>query len=308
MTTELFTNILMIHPDEQWKKPFSLAVIVHLAVFVLLINPPSFLMPTRDYTEVQTINLFTASEFKQLQQKTLPKAKPAAPKKIIQKPVIKKPEPLAKDMQSIAIAPEQQTHAGEAVSLKPRKIKKKLPPPQKKVDDNIRLKALERIQARINQKKEQEQTKHDLAKLRDKLHSTPVQEETTPSQNEDPVDNTLPEDTGPEETGPSDTQVAAQLDQAVKRYYIAISRKIHRNWALPETQDWDKSLEAVAVIVVKKNGTVGRTFFEKKSKNIYFDQYVEKTLQAAAPFPPFPFDLNKTEIEVGLRFRPSGLF
>ena len=36
-------------------------------------------------------------------------------------------------------------------------------------------------------------------------------------------------------------------------------------------------------------------------------QFVEKTMQEAAPMPHFPADFKKSNIEIGLRFRPSGL-
>ena len=47
--------------------------------------------------------------------------------------------------------------------------------------------------------------------------------------------------------------------------------------------------------------------FEKSSGDKLFDQFVQKTLREAAPLPPIPAALQQSQVEVGLRFKPSGL-
>jgi colicin import membrane protein len=73
-------------------------------------------------------------------------------------------------------------------------------------------------------------------------------------------------------------------------------------------QNWNESLEALMVVIVRSDGAIIQSFFEKKSGNPYFNQFVEKTIKEAAPLPQFPADLKKTKLEIGLRFRPSGLY
>ncbi len=241
-----------------------------------------------------------------------PEPEPPKPEPIPEPP---KPEPPPEPPKPVPEPPK------EAISLspKPNKIKKKLTPEKKpekvetakaKTDEKKAaaknevkiLKSLERIQARVRERQENQAIRDKLSQLRDSLHdiATPDSSEPAPS--------------GPPTPGAGGTAAAgaggggSMLDEALKKYYIAISRKIHSNWALPNTQDWDPNLEAIAVIVIKRDGTVVDTFFEKKSDNIFFDQYVEKTLQAAQPLPPFPSDLKEDELEIGLKFRPSGLF
>lgn len=295
----------------QWKTPIVLALSTHVLVFILLIMPPSFLTRHRDFQEIQTINLFTPDEIKPVERhhktqaktrhkpavKKIKPAKPIAPKNTKSINIDDQPKPLAK--------PEK------VLSLRPRKIKKRPPKPLKKVNtsDDLLRKALERTKARINEKKEIRQVKHALADLVKNLHTIseppekPAQVETQP-QAQEPATVTTNNNGRGKSTGPS----SAAIDKAMRQYYMAISRRIHDNWSLPETQNWSPSLEAIFVIVVQRNGTLLKTFFEKKSPNIYFNQYVEKTITASAPMPAFPADIKKDRLEIGLKFRPSGMF
>lgn len=303
--SDQFFNTLDFSPDKRWKLPFSLAIAVHLLTLLLLVAPPTFLLPDREIQEIQTISLFTAEELQQAQKP--PPAKPAAAKPAPAKEPA--PPPPSQELLSTAVEPPASTALpGEMVSLHPRKIKKKIVPEPPAPD--LRLKALERIQARVNQQREEEQIKHELSRLRDSLHTQPQPAKpaeaaaaASPSPAAPAVSSLAPAAGGPAAGG-----TVALFDLAMKKYLIAINRRISDNWALPDTQTWDKDLEAIMVIVVRTDGTVSKTYFEKKSKNIYFDQYVEKTIQASLPMPPFPSDLKKNTLEIGLRFRPSGLF
>jgi outer membrane biosynthesis protein TonB len=272
--------------------PLSLAIAVHVMTFILLAFPPSFFMPDRDIPEVQTINLFTVEEFEQKTQP--PKPQPA------------RPQPAEDKAQSIAIEPPlAPAPPAEVISLQPRRVKKKAekePEPAPPKENTLRQKALERIQARVNQKVEDQKLKHDLSRLREALHSST--KETTPEQQGDTASPVQQETS----SAPPSQGTSAQITQAERSYFIAVQRKILDNWALPETQDWNNTLETIVVIYIEKNGVISKTLFEKKSKNVYFNQYVEKTIQAAAPMPPIPAVLKKNRLEIGLRFRPSGLF
>jgi len=302
--------------DQQWRLPLALTIAVHLLVLILLVMPPFFLIPHHDFQKIQTINLFTADEIKPIKpkhhrvkhrakvqppaKKILPPPKAPAPPKGTQSINIKKqPQPLAK--------PEK------VVSLRPHRLKKKPPKPIKtETADEERLrKALERAKARVNEKKEARKINQEISKLVKDLHTVPA---PTPESSPPPAaanhGGTKPgaAQQASEAAGRSTASSTAKLDEATRRYYMAISRRIHSHWSLPETQNWEPSLEAVIVIVVHRNGTVSRTFFEKKSPNVYFNQYVEKTISASSPMPAFPSDIKRERLEIGLKFRPSGMF
>ncbi len=312
-------------PDEQkqydhglmcWKLPLGLAFAVHIIVFILLVMPPSFLTSHHDFQEVQTINLFTPDEIKPVKRVNRKKAPRAKIKPRVRK-ITPPPKQIQKTKaQSINIddKPIPLPKPEKIVSLRPRKVKKRPPKPVKHVnkesaDDAILRKALERAKARINEKKENKQIRNALSDLVKKLHTvTPPVEEPTPAEpvtHEPTTSKTSDTNNSPaKSSGPS----SAAIDRAMRQYYMAISRQLHENWSLPETQNWDPSLEAIFVIVVHRNGKVSKTFFEKKSPNIYFNQYVEKTINASLPMPIFPSDIKKNQLEIGLKFRPSGMF
>lgn len=354
--------------DDQWQLPLGLAIGLHVLAFLLILFPPTFLFPRRDLTEVQTINLFDAGELnlpaasgpkqssvpatkkaaspeaKKEETPPKPETKPEEPVKPPPPPEPPKPEPPKPEPvppkpepppePEVVIPPEPKvkpipTPPEKAISLEPKKLKKKIEPekpapekpapekakpekappekPVAKTDDKI-LKSLERIQAKVNQRQENQALKDKLSRLRDSLHdiatAQPSSGETKPAA----TAGSGGVDAGGTASAGSGGGPSSMLDEALKKYYIAISRKIHSNWALPDTQDWDSNLEAIAVIVIRRDGSIVETFFEKKSSNIHFDQYVEKAIQAAVPMPPFPSDLNEDELEIGLKFRPSGLF
>ena len=92
-----------------------------------------------------------------------------------------------------------------------------------------------------------------------------------------------------------------------KGYLASISSRIQQFWALPEFEKWDPSLMATIVITIDQDGRIISQSFQEHSKNKLFDQYVEKTLQRATPLPPIPAALKKSQFEIGLFFKPTGL-
>ena len=94
----------------------------------------------------------------------------------------------------------------------------------------------------------------------------------------------------------------------MKQYFSAVYQKIHDNWVLPDLQNWDNSLEAILVIVIRKDGTITDSYFERKSDNIYFNQFVLKAIKDSTPLPPFPEQLDENTLEIGLRFKPGELY
>lgn len=96
-----------------------------------------------------------------------------------------------------------------------------------------------------------------------------------------------------------------EIDENLRRYLIAVNNHIQEHWVLPDSQKWDKNLEAIIIIRVRSDGEVTESSFKKRSDNVLFDHFIEKILKLSAPFPPFPIGINKSEMEIGLRFRPE---
>ena len=104
-----------------------------------------------------------------------------------------------------------------------------------------------------------------------------------------------------------DKETESNQNPVEKGYLASISSRIQQFWALPEFEKWDPSLMATIVITINQDGRIISQSFQEHSKNKLFDQYVEKTLQRAAPLPPIPAALKKSQFEIGLFFKPTGL-
>ncbi|HFQ81989.1 MAG TPA: TonB C-terminal domain-containing protein [Desulfobacterales bacterium] len=297
-----------------WKMPLVLTALLHLAVFLLLIMPPSFLRPRHNFQEIQTINLFTAVELK---ARLKPPRRHTAPPRVSRpsRPRRQAPPPPVKEVKSINIdQPPSLVPAKPAkvVSLRPRKLKKRVPPLVKheKINDELLRRGLAGIRARLKAKQEARQVKSALAELVKNLQA--AKPAPAPPKNK-PVAPAAPDTAKGVSAGSQSNQAArnaaeaAGFKLALRRYYMLISLRIHEHWSLPKTHSWDKSLEAVVVINIRRDGIVSKITFEKKSDNMYFNQYVKKTIEEASPMPPFPSDLKRERLEIGLRFMPGGM-
>jgi colicin import membrane protein len=110
--------------------------------------------------------------------------------------------------------------------------------------------------------------------------------------------------TGTSKSGPV-TSGSSNLIES--QYMASIINRIQQFWSLPEYLQNDASLIAVTVITINQDGQIANVFFENRSSNPIFDQFVSKTLEAANPLPPIPPALSKQRLEVGLRFKPGGI-
>ena len=127
------------------------------------------------------------------------------------------------------------------------------------------------------------------------------------------IKNTVRESTGSQlgrGAGSSESTNARSGDNtsgAEKLYQAAIYKLLQQFWALPEFKKWDPSLTAVVVITISQNGFITNQYFETRSGDKVFDQFVEKTLHDAVPLPQIPAALRKQQYEIGLRFIPTGI-
>ncbi|MEA2083631.1 MAG: energy transducer TonB [Thermodesulfobacteriota bacterium] len=280
-------------PDSEWKIPISLAVGVHVLVFLAALIVPLIVNRQPRMPEVYTVNLFSATEISPAPATEQPrspaekKETPPAP------PEIEPPKPKAKV--SIPLTPEITSKPAvpmekpQVVSLKPSKIKKMKK--QKVVKDVLLSKALQRIHARAEEKKARQAADRAIndavSQLRNVLRS----------------ENSRATGSAGGKTG----EKPAVIDEILKRYYTAVYERVHTHWNLPDLQNWKDSLEAVVILEVRKDGIITSKFFEKKSDNHFFNQFVNKAIQEASPLPPFPLGLEKERLEIGLRFRPGEL-
>lgn len=109
-------------------------------------------------------------------------------------------------------------------------------------------------------------------------------------------------------SGPSGPEGAGdQLALARRLYYTEVWAAIKRQWVLPKSLIHAQGLEAVVIIVVRRDGKIEKMQFEKKSGNPLFDDSVLRAIQKADPLPKFPDIYSPPRDEIGVRFRPEDL-
>ncbi len=297
---------LFPEPENNWKTPASLALAVHLLVLSLTLLPATLFEPNLNLEEIYTVDLFEV-----LDNGDVRKVNPTVPVQV-KKPVKQSPPPLV-EKTVVAEKPESQVvstaeQPGEVISLAPRLRKKDLR--EKKIaaqkEEKKLADALAKIKARLHRQQTAAEAKKAralaavavndaLAQLRASIHSS------------DQVASSKTDVVGTGSDAGAGRGQGQVMDAALKQYYIAVSRHIHQFWILPELQEWPKNLTAVYVVHVRRDGIVNKNYFETKSKDYYFNQFVEKTMKEALPLPPFPKALKEKELEIGLVFHPSGL-
>jgi len=295
----------------EWRKPFNISIGLHVIVLVLAMLAPTLFDRQPRLPEIYTVKLFTATEV--AEPEAMPAQAPAP--KAAAKPRAREIEPEAKKP-AVSIQPAKpevepavKTTVAKPVSLSPRKQKLKVgkTPEEKALEEAKLSRVVQRLKADSAQKEAKEAAeaaaKNAVNKLADALKtSTAVTSATAGKARAKP--SATAKTTAV--TGPIGTGI--EPDFYMKQYLSAVYQKIHDNWVLPDLQNWDDSLEAVLVITLRRDGTVTDSFFEHKSKNIYFNQFVLKAVKDAAPLPPFPDQLKENTFEIGLRFKPGELY
>jgi colicin import membrane protein len=288
--------------SSEWRKPLNVSIGLHIIIVVLAMLAPVLFKQQPRFPEIYTVNLFTAIE--------VAETSPSPAETSAAKPVVRQIEPEAKkpavSIQPVKpeVSPSVKTTITRPVSLKP--IKQKIKVGKTKEEEALDKAKLSQMVQRIKAKAEAGQAAKDaVSKLADSLKTH------TPGPTPGPSEKTTTVQTGSTTktagiSGPKGTGIEPNF--YMKQYLSAVYQKIHDHWVLPDLQNWDNALEAVLIIIIRKDGFVTDSFFERKTDNIYFNQFVLKALKEASPLPPFPDQLDKSTLEIGLRFKPGELY
>ena len=294
--------------SNEWRKPFNFAIGLHILVVIITLTAPYLFDRKPELPEIYTVNLFTATEVA-VEQST-----PQAPaQKEPPKAAAKQIEPAKPKIStaSKSVAEEKLVAPIEKVNIKPisiRPVKKKIKVGKTK-EETVRekatlSKAFERIQAKAEVKEAKKEADRAaieaVNKLSESLKTTGSASKAGRAK-QGTISKARPGVKGRQTTG-------IEPDLYMKQYYSAVYERIHKNWVLPDLQNWDNSLEAILVISIRKDGVIMNSFFEKKSENIYFNQLVLKAAKDSSPLPPFPGQMKQETMEIGLRFKPGELY
>ena len=292
-------------PDEQWHKPLFLTITVHVCFLLFGFLAPRFLHFQQKIPEVYTVNLFSVED--------LGGPAPAAPSKAAVAPQAAPPQPKAAPEpvkptppSKTQPVPEPPAVAKDAISLKPIKTKEKAD------IDKVKM-----LRDKLLAENKEKQTKDIAEKARtdaDKKAKNAVDslkqalvagQQLAAGKAAAGAASAAAQAGSGSGSGPSG---GVAVDENLRRYLIAVNSQIQEHWVLPDLQNWKANVEAIVIIRVRRDGAVVETTFKKKSDNVFFNQFVEKTLKLSAPLPPFPIGINQSEMEIGLKFRPGEVF
>jgi colicin import membrane protein len=285
--------------NNDWKMPFNFALALHIVVLLGAVYMPHLFDNKPLYPDIYTVDLINVTA-------PLPEAPPLAAKPKAQPKVEPKqqlPTPPAPE-KTVSLAEEKPVVEKPAVidpvSIKPLKQKKVY---KNVVDDRAtQQRELEKIrQQRILEAQEAERRAQEAAKIAANEAVNQLKEmlrETTAIENSQTVDRS--------------PAVSSQLPKRSKniverQYYASVFNALQPHWKLPAYKTWDPDLSATIIIHISKNGEITRKYFESKSGDRTFDQFVLKALQNGAPLPPIPSALNKNELELGLKFTVNSI-
>jgi colicin import membrane protein len=89
---------------------------------------------------------------------------------------------------------------------------------------------------------------------------------------------------------------------AMQIYQAEVESLIKSNWHYPVAMDNRKDVEAIVVLLVKSDGTIMRSRFDRRSQNVLFDESVLKAIERSNPLPPFPESYRKSYEELEISF------
>ena len=91
-------------------------------------------------------------------------------------------------------------------------------------------------------------------------------------------------------------------------YKMEILYSIQKNWSYnPQFSGDNPDLVALLGIKIMPDGEIREVWFDQHSGDRYFDESARKAVLKSNPLPPLPDGFNKTFLNQGLRFTPSGV-
>lgn len=289
--------------NEDWKIPFYLAMTFHVLVISGVTFMPGLMKNEPLYPDIYTVDLINVlapqEESVQIPQEQPtpplpePESQPSEPEKIENPVSIAEQEP-------VAPPPEVFEDPVSIAPLKKKKIVKKVAE-----DTEGQRKALEKIrQQRLEEAREAERRAEEAARLAAEETARLAADEAVDQLREMLRETTVAANTLQNQSSrPAQTGSPQRSKNVLERqYYASVFNALQPHWKLPGHKIWDPDLSAIVVVHIGSNGDITRRYFEQRSGDRIFDQFVLKALQQGSPLPAIPTALGKRELEIGLKF------
>ena len=91
----------------------------------------------------------------------------------------------------------------------------------------------------------------------------------------------------------------------IRMYQLEVENWIKSHWSFPVALHGAKEqsgLEAIVVVLVKRDGSISKTLIKERSSSTNFDQSVIKAIERSDPLPPFPEGYKKGYEEFEIKF------
>jgi colicin import membrane protein len=266
---------------------------------------------------------------KEVQEEVKEEVVPPKPAEIKSEVAKKMPPPVEKPIPvpAPAVAPEPVAlpAPADAISIKPlkQKLKKEIKeiPDTRAEDAKIRKEELKNITQKLQEEAKKESTAQETIKRQRQLAA--AREEARRAELEakraeldarmaaadarDAVRDQIRTSSSGGSAGASPAASSQSMGILEQQYYATIMAHIQQHWQPPDVKTWAPNLLATVSITIASDGQIVSQAFEQESGDRLFDQFVLKTLDASNPLPPPPAALQKQRLEVGLRFKPSGI-
>lgn len=288
--------------SNDWKIPLNMAIGVHVLILLGGLYLPGMFKAKPKFADIYTVSIINIAEPAASSSEQEPQLQQESPPpRIVEAVKAKSIAPIAEPQPAEAPAPRK------AVSLKP--LKKKKVNVVAKPEDDSRMKDLERKRRqKLAQALREEELLAEKARLakealeaeRQLLSKSQPGVASTPAKPKSSMTN---KSTSTARAGSS----AGGSNLIENQYHASILNRLQEYWALPEYLQHDSSLKAVVVITISRDGRIANMLFEQKADNRVFNQFVNKTIEAASPLPPIPPAMNKQRYELGLVFKPGSI-
>ena len=264
----------------KWSPMLVLSVFFHLAIFSLILFLPDSMSTTKRFEgivyEVDLVEMPRGGE----------------PKKT-----------------GSGDAAKVEKRSGKTV-LKTDKTAKRIPSPKKKEKPVVVAKRT------VNKKRAPEKTtKISSSELIDKAISKLEHKVKSESKDQTHLDQAISkiegqvsrtdEGTGEAGSGTPGGQPVSGI--AIRIYQMEVETWIKSNWSYPVAIQDTPNLEAVVLLMVKRDGSIQETKFKTRSSDAIFNQSVSKAIERSNPLPPFPEGYRKSYDEIEITFNLKDL-
>jgi colicin import membrane protein len=110
-----------------------------------------------------------------------------------------------------------------------------------------------------------------------------------------------------EEAAPRQKMSDAETDMQANEYIGTVWIKVKQNWTMPQSLLPEKNISTIIDVKISRSGTLEYANFEKHSGNRYFDNSALRAVKKSSPFPPLPYWIRDSSIEIGIRFHSAEL-